>query len=582
MDKNAINIQVIAKDLASKVLKDINSNIKDTGKATVTTNQEGGASFLKLAGAFGIAQIAADLFTKSIGFVVGSIETAITSAKNYADAAVDSFNRTQKALTTLDIIAERFGTNGEKAQRAAQALAKELRIGIGATSESLQNLLATGLNLDQATDLLKRFTNEAMTGKSETITLSQAVQNLSFAYKTSNSALGNLSGVNENFNDIIEKGRKLLVKEGKSLNEITDEQAKYRGMIELTNLTLGSSERFRGTLIDSLAEQQFLTEQLSNTIGEKLEPAYRFVTNVQNQFLQTILKIIEMVDQLIHERMDQIRPILDSISESWKTLTGLFSDSNSTIEDVGIVMGNLITDTIINGLSTFSGILQGIVNSKDAIVEALNNMKTAFFGLDDQTAMNTESAKQFGIEIGTNLSEGFIKITELVTEFLKQLKDPNSDVRNFMDDLISLTKIVVILVSSIGDLVDLMKELFRLSQLPIFTASGAGSQTGQGRTGGGSRNTAVNDILSSKSLTSQPFGVRKAHGADFIVPPGFPNDTFPMRVQSGEHVQVTPANEVNNNSKKSNVVVNNNNYFSSFVDTDMVASRLAFQLGGVR
>lgn len=34
-----------------------------------------------------------------------------------------------------------------------------------------------------------------------------------------------------------------------------------------------------------------------------------------------------------------------------------------------------------------------------------------------------------------------------------------------------------------------------------------------------------------------------ANGADFIVPPGFPNDSFPMRVQSGEHVKVTPAGE---------------------------------------
>jgi histidinol-phosphate/aromatic aminotransferase/cobyric acid decarboxylase-like protein len=31
-----------------------------------------------------------------------------------------------------------------------------------------------------------------------------------------------------------------------------------------------------------------------------------------------------------------------------------------------------------------------------------------------------------------------------------------------------------------------------------------------------------------------------AKGADFIVPPGYPNDSYPMRVQSGEHVVVTP------------------------------------------
>lgn len=32
-----------------------------------------------------------------------------------------------------------------------------------------------------------------------------------------------------------------------------------------------------------------------------------------------------------------------------------------------------------------------------------------------------------------------------------------------------------------------------------------------------------------------------ASGANFIVPPGYPNDSFPMRVQSGEHVTVTPS-----------------------------------------
>ena len=32
-----------------------------------------------------------------------------------------------------------------------------------------------------------------------------------------------------------------------------------------------------------------------------------------------------------------------------------------------------------------------------------------------------------------------------------------------------------------------------------------------------------------------------ASGLDMIVPPGYPNDSYPIRVQSGEHVKVTPA-----------------------------------------
>jgi hypothetical protein len=40
-----------------------------------------------------------------------------------------------------------------------------------------------------------------------------------------------------------------------------------------------------------------------------------------------------------------------------------------------------------------------------------------------------------------------------------------------------------------------------------------------------------------------------AKGGDFIVPPGYPNDSYLMRVQSGERVIVqTPTQQMNNNS----------------------------------
>ena len=48
-----------------------------------------------------------------------------------------------------------------------------------------------------------------------------------------------------------------------------------------------------------------------------------------------------------------------------------------------------------------------------------------------------------------------------------------------------------------------------------------------------------------------------AKGGDFIVPPGFPNDSFPMNVESGERVQITPKSEVGEmTSSQSTVNVN--------------------------
>ena len=84
--------------------------------------------------------------------------------------------------------------------------------------------------------------------------------------------------------------------------------------------------------------------------------------------------------------------------------------------------------------------------------------------------------------------------------------------------------------------------------------------------------------VSQSELTdyAQKNGIKFANGGDFIVPRGYPNDSFPMNVQSGERVQVTPASQTSNTDNSNKPTINN--YFTYQVDTNTVASRLAFQL----
>jgi hypothetical protein len=50
-------------------------------------------------------------------------------------------------------------------------------------------------------------------------------------------------------------------------------------------------------------------------------------------------------------------------------------------------------------------------------------------------------------------------------------------------------------------------------------------------------------------------GVFAAAGADFIVPPGYANDSFPLMVSSGEHVVVTPGNTYNQQNQSRNISI---------------------------
>jgi hypothetical protein len=74
--------------------------------------------------------------------------------------------------------------------------------------------------------------------------------------------------------------------------------------------------------------------------------------------------------------------------------------------------------------------------------------------------------------------------------------------------------------------------------------------------------------------TGGPGGPQMAGGADFIVPPGYPNDSFPMRAQSGERVQVTPAGETARSG--ANVTIN---VSSTPMDVQWITKQLKSAVG---
>lgn len=298
-------------------------------KADVTGFKQGLSEAQKSLGGFkdNIASGAAAIqdFSAKANMVAGVAIAAVGFSLNKASEDAMEF---EKAMISLDIIAERFGASGKKAQKAAQDLGTELRIGVGPAANGLQNLLKSGLNLEQSTELMRRFTNEAITGKSKSIDLATAVENLSFAFATGNSALGNMSGISENWSDITSKGADILKgwngtvnesvgitkevakqltdyegqlkKQGKTLSATNDDQAKYVGLLALTNLTMGSAARFTGTLVDTNAQLDLKLQTLSVTIGQKINPAINAmkVALLNSGILDGIMRLVEGFEAL--------------------------------------------------------------------------------------------------------------------------------------------------------------------------------------------------------------------------------------------------------------------------------------------
>lgn len=302
--------------------------------------------------------------------IAGGIQSGVSAIGEFFTNSIDNAKALEKSLTTLEVIAPRFNVNAEQAKIAAKELGKELKIGPGASAEALQNLLKSGLNLDQASDLMRRMTNEAITGKSENISLADAVQNLSFAYATNNSALGNMSGISENFEDITKKGKEALIAKGVAVEDITDEMAKYEGIINLTNLTAGSAEKFNNTLIDSEINKKIAYDELSTTIGQKLSPALMIYNNVQTAVFETLNSNSAVVAGLTASVLALAIGFAWFLAPSlWATAAAAWAAVAPFLPIVGIALlvGAAVTGLAYLWNSNFLGI-------KDAVMQVWNTL----------------------------------------------------------------------------------------------------------------------------------------------------------------------------------------------------------------
>jgi len=263
---------------AETTLTSFDSKVKSQGnsiKNSLTNIFEFSAGGLLASGVTGLGQSIQDTFTKTTD-----------SAKEY-----------EKAMVSLKIISKSFKIDQDEAVKTSNKLGDSLKIGPTASANALQNLLKGGLSLDKAEELMKRFNNEALTGKTAGISQAKAVENLSYAYATNNSTIGDLSGINENYENIIKKGRESLIAKGVALKDITDDTAKYEGMINLTNLTLGSAEQLNGTAIDTEARKQQAYQETQRVIGTSLLPTLVLFDEIQIKLFNSATNLFGFLQQ---------------------------------------------------------------------------------------------------------------------------------------------------------------------------------------------------------------------------------------------------------------------------------------------
>ena len=441
MSDSMLQILINAKDNATAVMKGLGgtmdkvrsqaSNLASSGLKQMNKGFEATANVIKT------------------GVIVGVVGLTVALGA-FATKTIQAASQYQTSMVVLDITAGKFGVNTEKAKELATTLGKDLRIGSTTASESLQYLIRSGLTLEQSADMLKRFTNEAVTGKSSSIDLATAVKNLAFAYTTGNSALGNMSGISENFSDIEKKGLVILQQKGEllgltvgKLDEAQKMQARYAGMIELTNLTMGSSERLQGTFGDNMLAIQARFQELQVELGTRFLPVMGMVSDAFLQFVNNINidQVINSITTAFNNLLVYLQPVFEYLRQNPLILQAVF---------IGLagVIGTLVVGALLS-MATAAIVAMAPFIALGTVVGLLfYAWQTNFYGIRDITQNVLKFIGEAFQAFGTFLLQNLDGLTNGIFEFANGAIGAFNSFVNFMVDTVA--PIILNVVHTIG------------------------------------------------------------------------------------------------------------------------------------
>lgn len=282
---------------------------------------------------------------------------------------------------------------------------------------------------------------------------------------------------------------------------------------------------------------------------------------------QTLTSFIEAANSVSRERRDTMASITDAAIR-------MTDEDNKRAEIEGKLIAldkEITTQGAVKSSSyvTLQGTLGGYTEVIGFATEAQLQQRDALRDtLDEmQRTAEIEAAKSAFDALAKSLTEG--NLSE--SEYLDITKRLNDEVGLYTEKAFNAATSAVLLNTALGktDSADAAWQAIMKYGDGLGRAIGLQQQLSSGQ-GAPATPTGMETMG----------GERMARGGSFIVPPGYPADSYqaPLRLTSGERVDVTPAGQSNNNSYGGAVTINVNDPMTGAIVMNMYKQQQAGRL----
>lgn len=301
-------------------------------------------SIAETAAGFLSAQVISAGFDRLVGGLRDSVQEAV---------------ELENALVGLKSVAAATGQDVGGIEDAAKRLAADGLIPLTEVSASLKNLLATGLDADQAVSLFESLRDAAAFNRSGQLSLAEAIRGATDGIKNQNSTLVDNAGVTKNLSIIYKEYAAQLGKTVGQLTEAEKTQAAFTGITKEAALFQGDYNRLLGTFSGSLSRVQ----------GE-----FRF--------------LLAEIGQLITQSPQAIDAVA-GLGDLFQSLRNILRQNKGELQD-------FVGDAIDGIRSLAEKIVPALVTALEFLFEAVNKVQLAFARLKQATAFVTGFVAQLG------------------------------------------------------------------------------------------------------------------------------------------------------------------------------------------
>jgi hypothetical protein len=307
----------------------------------------------------------------SIGSAFSAIAGALAGAKIVSafQSAIAQAGKLEQSMLKVASTARSMGESTSKAQKAAMDLAQDGFLSASQAAQTLSNLMATGLNVDQA----KKFitASKDITSFGNTIgNAAQATEDLSLGLLRGSALV--IDNASPALKSLANKYQQLVDTQGKSAaalyayNEITKTASKFQG----------DAARYMDTATGAQARYTAATDAASAAIGKSLQPALKGL-------YQTLTSMVEGFTKWFSGLNEGTQTIL-VMGVGLVALVPVISAVNGALALIALNPVTLTIMAIVGAMVALVAVMSQFNKSGADIVKAYKEQKTALEELGDK------------------------------------------------------------------------------------------------------------------------------------------------------------------------------------------------------